>query len=383
MSRARALRGAFIAAAGAVIGACMLLSGGASAQGGLRLEQVGSFDAPVHVAAAPGSDKLLFVVEQAGVIRVMRDGKTLDRPFLDISDIVKYGGEQGLLSVAFDPGYAKNRRFYVYYVNNDGNVEVDGLRTKNKDNARADAGSRHKVIVIPHPTFENHNGGQLQFGPDGYLYLGTGDGGSGGDPDGNAQNKSILLGKLLRIDPRKKGGYSIPKSNPFAHGKGKPEIYATGLRNPYRFTFDAKTKDIWIGDVGQDKYEEIDHVSKSKLGGTNFGWDRFEGDHVYEGDGTKPSHYEPPVLELSHDDGFCAVIGGYVVRDKSVPAIDGRYVYSDNCNGTLRSFDPSNPANSDGSTGLDVSAPSSFGLDSKGHVYVTSLAGPVYRLTQN
>jgi glucose/arabinose dehydrogenase len=369
--------------AGAAIAACVLASGGASAQGGLRLAEVGSFNAPVHVAAAPGSDKLLFVVEQAGVIRVMRDGKTLDRPFLDISDIVKYGGEQGLLSMAFDPGYAKNRRFYVYYVNNAGNVEVDGLRTKRKDSARADSGSRHKVIAIPHPTFENHNGGQLQFGPDGYLYLGTGDGGSGGDPDGNAQNKSILLGKLLRIDPRRNGGYSIPKSNPFAHGKGKPEIYATGLRNPYRFTFDSTTKDIWIGDVGQDEWEEIDRVSKSKLGGTNFGWDRFEGDHVYEGNGDKPSHYKPPVLELSHNDGYCAVIGGYVVHDQSVPAIDGRYIYTDNCNGDLRSFDPSNPTGSEGSIGLDVSAPSSFGLDSKGHVYVTSLGGPVYRLTQN
>jgi glucose/arabinose dehydrogenase len=358
-------------------------SGGASAQGGLRLAQIGSFDAPVHVAAAPGSDRLLFVVEQPGSIRVLRDGTTLDRPFLDIRDRVKYGGEQGLLSIAFDPGYAHNRRFYVYYVNNDGNIEVDGFHTKRKTATRAEARSREKVIVIPHPTFDNHNGGQLQFGPDGHLYLGTGDGGSGGDPDGNAQNKSILLGKLLRIDPRRNGGYSVPKSNPFRKGKGRAEIYATGLRNPYRFTFDSKTKDIWIGDVGQDEWEEIDHVSAHKLRGANFGWDRFEGDHVYEGNGDKPSHYRPPVLELSHDGGYCAVIGGYVVRDNSVPALDGRYVYSDNCNGTLRSFDPQNPGSSDGSIGLDVDLPSSFGLDSEGHVYVTSLSGPVYRIAQN
>lgn len=373
----------FASLAGAAIAACAVLaSGGAAAQSKLHLAQVGSFDSPVHVAAAPGAKRLLFVVEQPGSIRVLRDGKAIDRDFLNIRDLVKYGGEQGLLSIAFDPGYAHNRRFYVYYTNQDGNIEVDGFRTKRKSPTRAEARSGEKIIVIPHPSFENHNGGQLQFGPDGHLYLGSGDGGSAGDPHGNAQNKSILLGKLLRIDPRRKGGYSVPKSNPFAKGKGKPEIYATGLRNPFRFSFDSKTKDIWIGDVGQDSWEEIDHVSAQKLRGANFGWDRFEGDHVFEGDGTKPAHYEPPVLELSHDGGYCAVIGGYVVRDKSVPALNGRYVYSDNCNGTLRSFDPSNPGQSDGSIGLDVSAPSSFGLDSKGHVYVTSLAGPVYRITQ-
>ena len=311
----------------------------------------------------------------------MRDGKTLDRPFLDIHERVKFGGEQGLLSIAFDPGYAHNHRFYVYFTNQGGNIEVDGFKSKSA--TRANARSRNKVIEIPHPTFANHNGGQLQFGPDGHLYLGTGDGGSGGDPDGNAQNKSILLGKLLRIDPRKHGGYSVPHSNPFVHGKGKREIYATGLRNPFRFSFDSKTGDIWIGDVGQDLWEEIDHVGARRLNGANFGWDRFEGDHVFEGNGSEPSHYVAPVLELSHSDGFCAIIGGYVVRDSSVPALDGRYVYSDNCNGALRSLNPANPAGSDRQTGLDVSSPSSFGVDAQGHVYVTSLGGPVYRIAQN
>jgi glucose/arabinose dehydrogenase len=358
-------------------------SGGAAprATGDLGLDQVGSFESPVYVAAAPGAEKLLFVVEQPGTIRVMRGGKTLDRPFLDIHDLVSYGGEQGLLSIAFDPGYAHNRRFYVYFTNQAGNVEVDGFKSKNA--TRANARSRQKVIVIPHPTFTNHNGGQLQFGPDGHLYLGTGDGGGGGDPDGNAQNKSILLGKLLRIDPRKGGGYSVPGSNPFVHGKGKAEIYATGLRNPYRFSFDSKTGDIWIGDVGQDKWEEIDHVGADRLNGANFGWDRFEGDHVYEGDGSEPSHYVAPVFELSHNGGYCAIIGGYVVHDDSVPAIDGRYIYSDNCNGALRSLDPGNPSASDSDTGLDVQFPTSFGVDAQGHVYVASLSGPLYRIMQN
>ncbi|MDX6583645.1 MAG: hypothetical protein QOI10_2829 [Solirubrobacterales bacterium] len=382
-SSGRGLGVAGLAAIGLTLAIASAGGDSAAARGGsLKLSRIGGFEAPVYVDNAPGAPKLLFVVEQPGTIRVLRNGKTLKRDFLDIRDRVLYGGEQGLLSVAFDPGYAHNRRFYVYYVNQGGNIEVDGFRQQRGSATRAAAGSREEVIEIPHPVNENHNGGQLQFGPDGYLYLATGDGGSGGDPPGNAQNPDVLLGKLLRIDPRKKGGYSVPRSNPFVHRSGKDEIYALGLRNPYRFSFDSKTKDIWIGDVGQDEWEEIDHVSAGELRGANFGWDRFEGDHVFEGNGETPSHYQPPVLELSHDDGYCAVIGGYVVRDDSVPALDGRYVYSDNCNGTLRSFDPSSPGNSDGSIGLDVGSPSSFGLDAKGRIYVASLDGSVYRIAQ-
>ncbi len=368
----------------AALAVCMIAAihtGGAAAQGGLQLKQVGSFDNPVHVAVAPGAPKLLFVVEQPGTIRVLRDGKTLNRPFLNLSDSVKYGGEQGLLSMAFDPGYERNKRFYVYFTNDAGNIEVDVLKAKNA--TRASARSRNKVIEVPHPTNENHNGGQLQFGPDGFLYLGTGDGGSANDPNGNAQNKSILLGKLLRIDPRKGGGYSTPNSNPFKGGNGKAEIYATGLRNPYRFSFDSDTGDIWIADVGQNEWEEIDHTGRGKLAGANFGWDLFEGDHTFEGNGSPPANYEPPVLELSHNDGNCAITGGYVLHDKSVPALDGRYVYADYCAGDLRSLDPSNPGGSDNDTGVDVDQPSSFGVDSRGHLYVASLGGAVYRITQN
>jgi glucose/arabinose dehydrogenase len=271
-------------------------------------------------------------------------------------------------------------RLYAYFNNLKVKVEVDFFKPKTA--TRASARSRNKVIEIPHPSFENHNGGQLQIGPDKHLYLATGDGGSANDPDGNAQNKSVLLGKLLRIDPRKKGGYSVPRSNPFRKGKGKPEIFATGLRNPYRFSFDSETGDIWIADVGQNEWEEIDHVGRGRLSGANFGWDLFEGTHVFEGNGSEPGHYIAPVVELSHNDGNCAITGGYVVHDKSVPALDGRYVYSDFCAGDLRSLNPANPAGSDGDTGVDVEQPSSFGVDSAGHVYVTSLAGPVYRITQ-
>ena len=379
-SSGRGLRAAWFAA---LLIALAALAGGSSAGargGGLDVSKVGEFDAPVYVAQAPGANDLLFIVEQPGTIRVSRDGNTVNRPFLDIRNRVLYGGEQGLLSVAFDPGYANNRRFYVYYVNRAGNIEVDGFRSSKGNATKAKARSREKVIVVSHPIQSNHNGGQLQFGPDGHLYMGTGDGGSGGDPEGNAQNKKSLLGKLLRIDPRKNGGYSIPESNPFG------EVYALGLRNPYRFSFDSRNGDIYIGDVGQENWEEIDRANQGGLRGANFGWDIFEGDHEFEGGGT-PRKYRPPIFEFSSGNGSdnCSVTGGYVVRDPGLPALEGRYLYSDYCNSVLRSFDPSNPRQSDQSTGLipPPGAVSGFGEGLDGQIYVASLSGPVYRLVQN
>jgi glucose/arabinose dehydrogenase len=349
--------------------------------GGLQLARIGGFDTPVHVDDAPGFPKLLFVVEQPGSIRVVRDGQTLKRDFLDLRDRVQFGGEEGLLSVAFDPGYERNRRFYVYYVNNGGDIEVDAFKRKRKSSTRADAGSRRKVIEVAHPANSNHNGGQLQFGPDGLLYVGTGDGGSAGDPEGNAQNRNSLLGKLLRIAPRKGGGYATPESNPFAGGQGKDEIYALGLRNPYRFTFDSQSGDVWIGDVGQDAWEEIDRAGRAALAGANFGWDIFEGDHAFEGGGPPPN-YRAPVFEYSSSGGNCAVTGGYVVRDRGLPALNGRYLYADFCGGSLRSFDPQNPGPSDSATGLGVDGPSSFGEGRGGRIYVTALSGAVFRIVQ-
>jgi glucose/arabinose dehydrogenase len=257
------------------LGAGMLASAPgepASARGELKLKRVGGFDAPVYVADAPGARDLLFVVEQPGTVRVVRDGRTLARPFLNIRDQVRYGGEQGLLSIAFDPDYEHNRRFFVYYVTTGGDIRVDLMRRKKRSATRAEPSSRRKLIEIPHPTNENHNGGQLQFGPDGSLFLATGDGGGAGDPKGNAQDRNSLLGKLLRIDPRRNGGYSTPSSNPFSGGAGEDEIYALGLRNPYRFSFDRKTGDLLIGDVGQNDWEEIDHVGFDAARGANFGW---------------------------------------------------------------------------------------------------------------
>ena len=355
----------------------------AAAQGGgVGLQRIGGFEAPVYARQAPGQPKLLFVVEQPGAIRVVRKGKTLRQPFVDLSNVVSYGGEEGLLSVAFDPDYERNRRFYVYYVTKGGNIRVDVLRRKRSSATRADAGSRRKVIEIPHPVNSNHNGGQVQFGPDGYLYLALGDGGSGGDPRGNAQNPESLLGKLLRIEPKPKGGYSVPDSNPFAGGAGSDEIFATGLRNPYRFSFDSQSGALSIGDVGQDSWEEIDYVGADRARGANFGWDLFEGTHVYDGDGSQPANYVPPIHEYSLDGGTCAVTAGPVVHDPGLPSLAGRLVYADFCAGEVRSLDPgaANPASTDTAAGFSVDSPSSFveGLDGK--IYVTSLDGGVYRL---
>ncbi len=367
----------------------VVLSGGigeAGAKGGVpALEQIGEFDSPVYVENAPGARKLLFVVEQPGTVRVLRKRRTLNRPFLDISDNVTYSGEQGLLSIAFDPGYDDNRRFYLYYVDTNGDIRVDSMRRKRRDPTRADPDSRRRLIVIPHPVNANHDGGQLQFGPDGRLYLGTGDGGSAGDPPGNAQNPETLLGKLLRLEPRRKRGYQLPATNPFVGGPGRDEIYSLGLRNPYRFSFDSATGDLWIADVGQNAWEEIDHVSLEAARAANFGWDHFEGTHEFEGDAQNPpAGYVPPVHEYSSSLGNCAVTGGFVSHDPHVPALAGRYLYADYCAGVLRSLDAgaANPSATDAPTGIELSSPSGFGEGARGELYITSLDGPVYRIVQ-
>jgi glucose/arabinose dehydrogenase len=367
------------------IAALALVAGGASEAraggGGLALERVGDFDSPVYLTHAPGSPKLLFVVEQPGTVRVLRKRKTLGRPFLDLTEDVRYGGEEGLLGLAFDPEYASNRRFYVYYVDRNGDIRIDMLRRKRGSKTRANPRSRTRVIVVPHPTHSNHNGGTLEFGRDGYLYIATGDGGSGGDPAGNAQNPEVLLGKLLRIDPGRRGGYRSPPSNPFFDGPGRDEIFALGLRNPYRWSFDGDA--LWIGDVGQNDWEELNHVPGELVRGANFGWDLFEGSHEFEGDAqSPPANYRAPVLEYPSSGGNCAVTGGYVARDRRVPALLGRYVYADFCAGALRSFDPADPNGTDAALGLTPGSVSGFGEGARNRLYVVSLDGPVQRLVQ-
>jgi glucose/arabinose dehydrogenase len=349
----------------------------------VRLLLLGRFDEPTYVTAPPG-DARRFVVEREGRIRVVRRGRVLERPFLDISDRVTTGGESGLLSMAFPRDYASSQRFWVYYTDNQGFIQIDQFRTAAGRPNRADAGSRRSVIRVPHYRF-NHKGGQLQVGPDGMLYAGFGDGGSGGDPDENAQNLGRLLGKLIRIDPQPNGGYRVPAGNPFRGRAGAlPAIYAYGLRNPYRFSFDRRRGSLTIGDVGQSDIEEIDFVpgrsgGRAPGGGYNFGWDTFEGRNRYES-GTAPGHVRP-VLQHTHNEGFCSITGGYVIRDRSLGrGWTGRYIYGDYCDGTLRLAHMRRPNAPTRRTRLNVSSLVSFGEDSRGRVYAVSLNGPVYRI---
>jgi glucose/arabinose dehydrogenase len=315
---------------------------------------------------------------------VVDHGRVRDRPFLAIRGRVSSGGERGLLSIAFDPNFATNRLFYVYYTNRRGNLEIDEFRASSSTHAASS--SRRKVIVIPHPGHSNHNGGQLQFGPGGYLYAGTGDGGGAGDPSENAQDRGVLLGKLLRIDPHRTANraYTAPSGNPYRGKPGRDEIYALGLRNPFRFSFDRGR--VLIGDVGQYRFEEVDFEGRRALRGANFGWDHFEGSHRFNqpGDNEAPrptSRYRPPIFEYAHGSRRCAIIGGYVVRDRRLKSLLGRYLYTDNCAGGLRSFVPRRQRGTgDRGLGIHVRSPSSFGEGAGGKVYVASLNGPVYRL---
>jgi glucose/arabinose dehydrogenase len=351
--------------------------------GGVALKKVGAFDSPVYATGAPGFPKLLFVVEQPGRVVVLKDGRRAGT-FLDIRDIVNYGGERGLLSIAFPPNYARSKRFYVYYTGAEGAIRVDEFRRRGATRAAAD--SRRPVITIPHPVNSNHNGGQLQFLGN-LLFFGTGDGGSGGDPPNNAQNKDVLLGKLLRIDPRASSGrpYSIPADNPLVGKPGRDEIYSYGLRNPFRFSFDTSHGQprIAIGDVGQNRFEELDYLTVGRARGANFGWDALEGfsNYTEENSGTPdPGGTVKPIFAYGRRSG-CTIIGGFVVRDPRLPGLRGRYVYADLCAGQLRTLVPHlKRASGDRTLGLQVESPSSFGEDQQHRLYVVSLEGPVYRL---
>jgi glucose/arabinose dehydrogenase len=348
----------------------------------VRLLPLGRFDQPTYLTA-PRGDRRRFVVERDGTIRIVQRGRVLERPFLDISDRVTTGGESGLLSMAFARDYSSSRRFFVYYTDRLGFIQIDQFQAVEGAPNRADPSSRRSVIRVPHHR-SNHKGGQLQMGTDGMLYAGFGDGGSSGDPDENAQNLGRLLGKMIRIDPRPGGGYSIPAGNPFQGRSGaRPEIYAYGLRNPYRFSFDRARGHLTIGDVGQDEVEEIDYVPASAgslpRGGYNFGWDAFEGRSRYES-GSAPGHVRP-VLQHTHGEGFCSITGGYVIRDRSLGrGWTGRYIYGDFCEGTIRLASLRRPNAPTRATRFNVDSVASFGEDSRGRVYAISLNGPVYRI---
>jgi glucose/arabinose dehydrogenase len=348
---------------------------------GVRLVRVASFNDPVYVTAPPGDRRRVFVVEQGGRIMVVRGGRKLATPFLDISGRVTAGGEQGLLSMAFAPDYAASGLFYVYFTDTGGDQRIVEFRRAGAD--RADAGSA-RVVMVMQDSESNHNGGLLLFGPDDLMYVGTGDGGGAGDQHGsrgNAQRLGTLLGKILRIDPRASGGrpYSVPRSNPFVGRSGaRPEIFAYGLRNPWRFSFDRRTDDLVIADVGQGDVEEVSFVRNGS--GRNFGWRPFEGRRRYVRGESAPGHVRP-VIQRFHSDGYCSITGGVVVRDPGLPALRGRYVFGDLCRSRLETARLSpGRARAQRLTRLRVSQVSSFGEDARGRVYAVSLSGPVYRL---
>jgi glucose/arabinose dehydrogenase len=381
-----------VAAIAVLAGIAVAAGAPSTAQGSnLSLHEIGLFDYPVGIVSAPGARHLLFVVEKPGHISVVRSGQELSTPFLDIqAQVMATGGEQGLLSLAFDPGYAHNRRFYIDYVNTQGNVEVDQFRRSENSPAVALPDSQRAVIVINHPQGESHYGGQLEF-HHGDLYIGVGDGGTGDDPENAAQRKGSLLGKILRIDPLPDGGYRVPATNPFVHERGRNAIFALGLRNPWRFSFDDTTGDLWIGDVGWSTWEEIDHVPLAKARGANFGWNLFEGAFPCAPCGNAgalpPPHYMPPVHTYPHHSATGGeegdvIVGGYVVHDRRLSSLSGRYIYTDNEDGDLRAFNPRTRKSRE--LGLDVTSPTSFGEAQGDSIYVASLQspGPVYRIKE-
>jgi glucose/arabinose dehydrogenase len=349
------------------------------------LQPVGTFTNPVYVTSEPQDPDRLLVVQQAGQIMLSDQG--VSKTFLDLTSLVSTGGERGLLSVALPSDYATSHHLYVDYTATNGNLKVDEF-TASGD--AVDISTRRPLLSIDHTAQANHNGGQLQFGPDGDLYISTGDGGSAGDPPQNGQTTTSLLGKILRIDPAPTATapYSIPPTNPFADGSvGAPEVWSYGLRNPWRFSFDRMNGALVIGDVGQGIREEVDYSPQpTGGGGLNFGWNCREGTIEYPSPGSMcrglpVSTFTEPIFNYTHDGGNCAITGGYVVRDTSLGDLYGRYLYADECVGQIRSLVPRLPAiEDDRSEGLTVSGPSSFGQDSCGRLYVASLgSGEVLR----
>ena len=346
-----------------------MTSRGGAAPPAVALRQLPpSFDQPVYVTSPPGDASRLFVVEKTGRIIIVKNGSALATPFLDISGLVSSGGEQGLLSMAFDPSYARNRRFYVDYTDVNGDTRVVRYRASSSDPDVATPSSAKVLLRVDQP-YANHNGGQLQFGPNGLLFVGMGDGGSGGDPQGHAQDPRSRLGKLLRINVN---------VSPV-----RVRVYAKGLRNPWRFSFDRKTGALWIGDVGQNAWEEIDYLRPGRPAGANLGWNGYEGTHVYDAQVaatlTKAS-LTWPVAQYGHDLGQ-SVTGGYVYRGAAIPALRGFYLFADFASGRVwAKKGPGGARRALSGADGQVSQVSSFGQDAAGELYIVSLAGRVYRI---
>jgi glucose/arabinose dehydrogenase len=346
----------------------------------------GAVSEPVFVTHAADGSGRIFIVERAGTIRIYKNGGLLGTPFLNISARVDSESfvERGLLSMAFPPSYTARHHFYVYYTDSHGNLVISrfGL-TGNPD--IADSTSEQIVLTITHSSQLNHNGGQLQFGPlDGYLYLATGDGGGAGDGPNNAQNPAELLGKMLRLDVESGNPvtYTVPSSNPFTQTMGyRPEIWALGLRNPWRFSFDRQMHDMYIGDVGQHDYEEVDFQPAGSAGGQNYGWHILEGFHCFISTNCNaPSGYVSPVVEYDHNAGDCAIAGGYVYRGNAYISMQGIYFYGDNCSGRIRAL-VNNGVNWQSGELMDTPySISSFGEDEAGNLYLADLGGAIYQI---
>ncbi len=336
---------------------------------------------PIFITA-PVADPRLFVVEQPGRIRVIVDGSLAAEPYLDITDKVGYGGERGLLGLAFDPDFRANGRFFVTYTNRDGAFVLEAYADIDRGN-RADPTSGSVFLEVEQP-FENHNGGHITFGPDGKLYIGLGDGGSGGDPRKHGQNLSTLLGTILRIDvaDQLSPPYRIPPDNPFVDVPGaRPEIWAFGLRNPWRFSFDPYGGMLYIGDVGQDRWEEINAVEDTD-GGLNFGWNTMEAHECFDSDGCSPEGLTLPVVVYGHDQG-CSVTGGYVYNGNAIPSLRGRYLYGDYCKGWVRTFKLTTLGQATDPVTLGLENPgriTSFGEDAQQELYLATTQGSILRL---
>ncbi len=358
-------------------------AGPAEVQLSLELVAAGLND-PVYVTAPPGDFSRLFVVEQRGVIRILRDGVLLSTPFLDIRSRVLSGGERGLLSMAFHPEYAQNGEFFVYYTEiTGGHTRVARYRVLNPN--AADPASEEILLAVNQPA-ANHNGGLIVFGPDQMLYIGLGDGGGSGDIFGNGQDSTTLLGSILRIDVDAPAPYGIPPDNPFVSDPAAAkEIWVYGLRNPWRFSFDRARGDLYIGDVGQNEWEEIDVQPAGSPGGENYGWNVMEGAHCFNPpSGCDATGLVLPALEYARSGGNCSVIGGYVYRGPTIPSLVGHYLYSDYCSGFVRSFrlqagQVTEPR--DRSAELQPEGRvTSFGEDARGELYITTEQGNVFRI---
>jgi len=348
---------------------------------------VNGLSQPVDLQSAPGDTNRLFIVEKPGIIRVFQGGALLPKPFLDISSRVSRGTEQGLLGLAFHPQFATNRRFYVDYTDISGDTRVvEFLADAGLDSASA---TEREILFVDQPA-DNHNGGQIAFGPDGYLYVALGDGGGAGDTYHNGQNLGSLLAKLLRLNVDAGSPYSIPADNPFVGRTGaKGETWDYGLRNPWRFSFDRLNGDLYIADVGQNLYEEVDY-EPHHAGGKNYGWNIMEGFHCFNASTCNKAGLTLPVVEYPHQDG-CSITGGYIYRGAEIPELNGTYFYGDYCTGIVRSFriDQSKAVNAQDWTstlrtqsGGRMEQLSSFGQDARGELYLVLLTGEVYQIAR-